>query len=157
MTATSDATIENGSGMSLVPNPADIASSLADGTKHVHGKVMGSVEWYFEHWVDIFEEIKAERQHKLGSFSLADVIGALPGARVTSDTAGRARLRLPLLKGQKALCEQCADALGAVAGIEQVRVSAVTGSVLVFYDTDEFSSLPDLLNSHPRLVSRQPV
>ena len=147
MTATSDATLENGSGMSLVPNPADIASSLADGTKQIHGKVMGSVEWYFEHWVDIYEEIKAEKQRKLGSFSLADVMGALPGAKVSSDTAGRVRLRLPLLKGQKALSAQCADALGAVAGIEQVSVSAVTGSVLMYYDTDEFSSPLELLDA----------
>ena len=147
MTATSDITVDNGSGMSLVPNPADIASSLADSTKKVHGKLLGSVEWYFEHWVDIFEEIKAEKQDKLSSFSLAEVMGALPGVKVASDTAGRVRLRVPLLKGQKALCAQCADALGAVPGIDQVHVSPITGSVLAFYDTDEYPTLLDLLDS----------
>lgn len=147
MTATSEITVENGSGMALVPNPADIASSLADSTRKVRGKIAGGVEWYFEHWVDIFEEIRAEKQAELGSFSLADVRGALPGAKVVSDTAGRVRLRVPLLKGQKALCAQCADMLGAVPGIDQVHVSPVTGSVLAFYDTDEFSSLLDLLDA----------
>lgn len=147
MTATSDATVANGSGMDIASYPADIASSLADSTKKVHGKLMGNVEWYFEHWVDIFEEVKAEKQDKLGSFSLADVMGALPGAKVASDTAGRVRLRVPLLKGQNELSAQCAEALGAMPGIDQVHVSPITGSVLAFYDTDEFPSLHELLDA----------
>ncbi|HRX02366.1 MAG: hypothetical protein KDI07_12825 [Anaerolineae bacterium] len=147
MTATSEATVADGLGSALVSYPADIASSLADSTKKVHGKLMGNIEWYFEHWVDIYEEIKAENQDKLGSFSLADVMGALPNAKVASDIAGRVRLRVPLLKGQDALCAQCADMLGAVPGIDQVHVSPITGSVLAFYDTGEFSSLSDLLES----------
>ena len=147
MTAASDATIIEGSGTSLVPNPADIASSLADSTKKAHGKLLGSVEWYFEHWVDLFEEVKAEKQAVLASLSLDDVMAALPGAKVSSDIPGRARLRLPLLKGQEALCELCTDALNAVPGVDEAHVSSLTGSVLVLYDTDEIPSLQTLLEA----------
>ncbi|MEZ4768290.1 MAG: hypothetical protein R2844_07680 [Caldilineales bacterium] len=147
MTAASDATIAEGPGNSLVPNPADIASSLADSTKKAHSKLLGGVEWYFEHWVDLFEEVKAEKQAALASFSLDDVMAALPGARVASDVPGRARLRLPLLKGQQALCEMAADALNAVPGVDEVHVSSLTGSVLVMYDSDEIPSLQTLLDA----------
>lgn len=148
MTAVSDTIVVEGSGStSLVPSPADIASSVTDATKKVHGKLLGGVEWYFEHWVDLFEEVKAEKQSVLGSFSLDDIVAALPGAKVASDVPGRARLRLPLLKGQETLCELCAEALKRVPGVDEVHVSALTGSVLALYDTDEFPSLQALLDA----------
>ena len=147
MTVASDTIVVEGPGTSLVPSPADIASSVTGATKKVHGKLLGGVEWYFEHWVDLFEEIKAEKQSVLGSFSLDDIMAALPGAKVASDVPGRARLRLPLLKGQETLCELCAEALKRVPGVDEVHVSALTGSVLALYDTDEFPSLQALLDA----------
>lgn len=147
MTAASDTIVVEGPGTSLVPSPADIASSVSGATRKVHGKLLGSVEWYFEHWVDLFEEVKAEKQSVLASFSLDDIMAALSDAKVASDIPGRARLRLPLLKGQPALCEQCAAALNSIPGVDEVHVSSLTGSVLALYDADEIPSLQALLDA----------
>ena len=113
----------------------------------IRDRVAGGVEWYFEHWVDLVEEIRAEQAVKQPRLSMDDIMAALPEAKVVSDIPGRVRLRLPELKGQKPLVEQCAEALGGIPGITDAQVSSVTGSILAFYDTDQLPSLDALLKA----------
>ena len=76
---------------------------------------------------------------------MADILATLGEAKVASDIPGRARLRLPQLKGQKTLCEQCGEAIRGVPGISDVHVSSITGSILAFYDQDALPSLQAVL------------
>ena len=149
MTATSDTMTADGLGTSLVSAPADIANTMVGAGQKVHGRLMGGVEWYFEHWVDLYEEVRAEQSAVRASFSLDDIMTALPTAQVASDIPGRARLRLPQLKRQSALCEQVAEAVKGVPGVDAVHVSPITGSILALYDAGQYSSLDDLLQAVP--------
>ena len=140
MTATTDTiTVETPSTALIPVKPAAVVKPLVDGTHAAYEKVAGGVEWYFEHWVDLVEEIRAEQAVKQPRLSMDDIMAALPEAKVVSDIPGRVRLRLPELKGQKPLVEQCAEALGGIPGITDAQVSSVTGSILAFYDTDQNS------------------
>jgi Ca2+-transporting ATPase len=47
---------------------------------------------------------------------------------------GRARLRVPAVRGKPVLAARLADRLGADSGVLEVRASPVTGSMLVFFD-----------------------
>lgn len=126
-------------------DPTALTRPLVDATHNAYEKIAGSVEWYFEHWVDIVEEIRAEQAARLPNLALADILGALDPARAVSDIPGRVRLRLPELKKQKALAAQCAETLQGIPGINEVQVSSITGSILAFYDTDTLPSLSALL------------
>lgn len=131
---------------SVVPfDPTAVTKPLVDTTHAVYEKVAGGLEWYFEHWIDIVEEIKAEQAAHLPNLAVDDILASLGDARVASDIPGRVRLRLPELKHQKSLAEQCAETLRGIPGIDEVHVSPVTGSVLAFYDTDTLASLSALL------------
>ena len=148
MTATTDTiTVETPSTALIPVKPAAVVKPLVDGTHAAYEKVAGGVEWYFEHWVDLVEEIRAEQAVKQPRLSMDDIMAALPEAKVVSDIPGRVRLRLPELKGQKPLVEQCAEALGDIRGITDAQVSSVTGSILAFYDTDQIPSLDALLKA----------
>ena len=148
MTATTDTiTVETPSTALIPVKPAAVVKPLVDGTHAAYEKVAGGVEWYFEHWVDLVEEIRAEQAVKQPRLSMDDIMAALPEAKVVSDIPGRVRLRLPELKGQKPLVEQCAEALGGIPGITDAQVSSVTGSILAFYDTDQLPSLDALLKA----------
>lgn len=146
MTVTNDAVVVDMPGTTLAPfKPADVAKPFVDATHGIYENVAGGVEWYFEHWVDLFEEIKAEKAAHLPKFQIADILATLPEAKVASDIPGRARLRLSQLKGQKDLCEHCAEAIRGVPGIGEVHVSPITGSILAFYDKNTFPSLQSVL------------
>ena len=148
MTATTDTITVETPGTALIPvKPAAVVKPLVDATHIAYEKVAGGVEWYFEHWVDLVEEIRAEQAVGHVSLSVADIMAALPEAKVVSDIPGRVRLRLPELKGQKPLVEQCAEALGGIPGITDAQVSSVTGSILALYDTDQIPSLDALLKA----------
>lgn len=147
MTAASDIVEVEAPGALVPSKPADFAKPLVDATHTAYEKVAGGVEWYFEHWVDLVEEIKAEKAAHLESLNVPDIMAALPEAKVASDIPGRVRLRLPLLKGQKPLSEQCAEILRGVPGIIEVQVSPVTGSVLAFYDKQTLPNLEALLEA----------
>lgn len=107
-----------------------------------------SAERYFEHWVDLVEEIKAEQEvPDQEDLDLADITAKLADAEVASESTGRVRLRLHELQGQPLLAEQLADALVAVPGIKRVQVSAITGSVLIFFNARDYPSVDDLLDA----------
>jgi hypothetical protein len=145
MTAT-ESTVIDPSGAAVAGfSPADVTKPLVDATHSIYQSALGGVEWYVEHWVDIFEEIKAEQAARLPSVQVADILGGLGDARIASDIPGRARLRLPQIKKQTALCAELAELVKAAPGVDAVHVSTVTGSILVHYDTDQASSLAELL------------
>ena len=126
-------------------DPTAVTKPLVDATHTMYEKVAGGFEWYFEHWVDIVEEIRAEQAARVPNLAVDDILTALGDARVASDIPGRVRLRLPELKHQTSLAEQCAETLKGIPGIDEVHVSPVTGSVLAYYDTDILASVPALL------------
>lgn len=146
MTAAKETIVVDASGAAIAPyNPADMAKPLIDATHSAYERVAGGFEWYFEHWVDLFEEIKAEQAARLPSLDIASVMATLGDAQVASDIPGRVRLRLPMLKKRGDLCAQVAEAVKAVPGVDAVHVSAITGSILAFYDASEYQSLDELL------------
>ncbi len=57
-------------------------------------------------------------------------------AYVVHATTGRARLRLPSVKGDDRFFGRLRDELRRLAGVEDVHVNALTGSVLVRYSGD---------------------
>lgn len=132
---------------SVAADAAAAARPLVDATQSAYAKLAVQVEKYFENWADLMEEIKIEQQlDEPAGLSVADILVTLPEANVTSESPGRARLYLPALKGHAALAEQCAAALGSLPGVDRIQISALTGSVLLFFDTDEYPSLQDLFD-----------
>lgn len=148
MTAAQETVVIDPSGSAVAAySPADVTKPLVDATHTAYEKIAGGVEWYFEHWVDLFEEIKAEQAARLPSLEIAGVMAALGEAKIASDIPGRVRLRLPELKKRSGLCAQVAEAIKAVPGLDHVHVSAITGSILAFYDAGQYPSLDDLLQA----------
>jgi hypothetical protein len=148
MTAAENTIVVDAPGTAIATiSPSDVTKPLVDATHTAYEKIAGGVEWYFEHWVDLFEEIKAEQAARLPGLDIAGVMAALGDARVASDIPGRARLRLPMLKKRGDLCAQVAEAVKAVPGVDVVHVSAITGSILAFYDAGEYPSLDELLRA----------
>lgn len=148
MTAAEETIVIDPSGAAAASfNPAQLAGPLGDATRSAYEKLAGGVEWYFEHWVDLVEEIKAEQTARLESLALSDVLAALSEAKVASNIPGRARLRLPQLKKQADLCAQVAEAIKAAPAVDSVQVSAITGSILAFYNAARYPSLDALLRA----------
>ena len=56
------------------------------------------------------------------------------------EVPGRLRFKTPLLKGNHSLGRKIEEYLSAVSGIETVRTSTVTGSIVVHYDLKTISS-----------------
>ena len=149
MTETNGRGAEQGSGASFKPaDAAAAAKPVIDAGHAVFEEVAVRAERYFEHWVDLVEEIKAEQEvPDQEDLDLADIIANLADAEVASESTGRVRLRLHELQGQPLLAEQLADALVAVPGIKRVQVSAITGSVLIFFNARDYPSVDDLLDA----------
>jgi copper chaperone CopZ len=56
------------------------------------------------------------------------------------EVPGRLRLKTPVLKGNPSLGQKIEDILSAVGGVQTVRTSAITGSIIVNYDPKIISS-----------------
>jgi len=121
--------------------------SVTDAGQKGYDRVVGGVQWYLEKWEDLIEEARASQQIKLAEVSLEEVFASLPEAPVASDIPGRLRVRTHLLKGQSRLAQQCTTELDGLPGISEVHVSSLTGSVLVFYDTEVYESRGELLQA----------
>ncbi len=149
MTETTDTGAEQSSGASFKPaDAAAAAKPIIDAGHTVYQEVTVRAERYFEHWVDLVEEIKAEQEPPdQPVLRLDDVLASLAAAEVASESTGRVRLRAPELQGQRELAEQVADALVNVLGVKRVQVSAITGSVLIFFNAREYPSVQDLLDA----------
>jgi hypothetical protein len=124
-----------------------IPDSLTQTGQKGYDKVAGSVQWYLEKWEDLIEEARSVQHAKLEAVSLKEVLAFLPEAKVASDIPGRLRVRTSVLKGQSRLAAQCATELDGIEGIDEVHVSALTGSVLFWYNTDILESRDALMQA----------
>lgn len=149
MTETNGTGAEQSAGASVKPaDTAAAAKPIIDAGHSVYHKAAVHAERYFEHWVDLVEEIKAEQEvPDQPVLSLDDILTSLATAGVASESTGRVRLRLPALHGQRELAEQVADVLVNVPGVLRVQVSPITGSVLIFFNARVYPSSSDLLDA----------
>ena len=83
---------------------------------------------------------------QVNGLTLAGLLASLPRSQVVSDLPGRVRLRVASIKGQESLAQFTASALMTGTGIRDVRANALTGSVLIYYDTEHYDKLSTLMN-----------
>jgi hypothetical protein len=128
---------------------AAVPQSVSQAAQKSYDTVVHRVQWYLEQWEDVVEEARAMRAAAAGleALSHADFLASLPEAKVVSDIPGRLRVRAQQLKGQQRLAEQCTERLAKLEGISEVHVSPLTGSVLTFYDSDQYKSAGALLGA----------
>lgn len=149
MAETTDKGASTDSGAPFIPaNAAAAAKPVIEAGQAAISQVSVRAERYFEQWVDLVEEVRAE-QVVAGQpvVSLDDALAGLAAAEVMSVSTGRVRLRLPELHGQRVVAEELADVLVTVPGIKRVQVSAITGSVLIFYSERDYPAVDDLLEA----------
>jgi hypothetical protein len=73
--------------------------------------------------------------------------------QIAHQVPGRIRVKIPAAKGNAELLQQISETFGIIPGIEQVSVNAVTGSIVLVYDTDQHDEFHGALQNH----YRQPV
>jgi Heavy metal associated domain 2 len=129
-------------------NPvATIVPRLSRSGRRIAETITGGAERYFEHWEDLVVEARATLRAPDQGLSVGETLALLSEAKVESDLPGRVRLRLKQLRGRKSLAAQTAGALEGVEGVERVEASALTGSVLIFYDSRRYGSREALLGA----------
>jgi Ca2+-transporting ATPase len=76
---------------------------------------------------------------------------------VSRAVPGRARLRVPAVRGKPILAARLADRLGADRGVREVRASPLTGSLLVFFDPGRLDTraLTMSIRRHVRAVDER--
>lgn len=126
---------------------AAVPQSVSKPAKKAYNAVGTSVQWYLEQWEDVIEEAKVMKHGDLEVIGLKEFFASLPAATVESDIPGRLRLRAKQLKGQSQLAKESTEALAELDGISEVHVSALTGSVLVFFDKNQYESRDALLQA----------
>ena len=126
------------------PGASNVAQTVTEpvirASSMLYARIAGSTQWYFEQWEDLLAEAKAQRVGDMVGIGVADILAGMPLAKVVSELPGRVRLRLESIKGQDQLADQSAQAIGSMPGIRQVEASALTGSVLIFYDPARYAS-----------------
>ena len=120
---------------------------VTDATQMAYDKVVGGVQWYVEQWEDLIEEARELHRVDLEEIEVSDVLAGLTVAKVASDIPGRLRVRTEMLEKQTQVAQQCAEKLDQLDGIEEIQVSALTGSVLIFYDSQKYESRDALLSA----------
>ncbi len=126
---------------------AAVPQSVSKPAKRAYDAVGTGVQWYLEQWEDVIEEAKVMKRGDLAELNFKDFLASLPEATVVSDIPGRVRLRNKGLKGQSQLAKESTQALAEVDGVSEVHVSALTGSILVFFDKDQYESRDALLQA----------
>lgn len=124
-----------------------VPQSVTDSSKKVYDALNSRVQWYLEHWEDVIEEAREMQIGDIEDISLAEFLANLPEAVVVSEIPGRLRVRMKKLKGQSNLAREGLEALAQVDGISEVHVSDLTGSVLLFFDKQQYESGEGLLQS----------
>jgi len=140
-------TAESSVAVAIVNVPAMVANSVTQTNRQFYDSITSGVQWYFEQWEDLVEEAKASLSTDAESIGVSDILAGLAEAKVASDIPGRIRLRLKQLRGHDDLATQSAQALGRLSGITEVDVSALTGSILIFYDTAQYESRDALVRA----------
>jgi hypothetical protein len=121
--------------------------SLARAGRRVAASISAGAERYYEHWEDLVHEARASTRAPEEGTSVGSVLASLSEASVESDIPGRVRLRQKQLRGRTRLAEETAAALAGVDGIDRAHVSALTGSVLIFYDARRYGTREALLEA----------
>ncbi|MCO5190140.1 MAG: hypothetical protein M9918_18365 [Anaerolineae bacterium] len=120
--------------------------SVTDAGRKAYDSVAGGAQWYIEQWEDLIAEAREMRASaELDDIPAEDFLANLIEAKIDSDIPGRLRVRPAQLKGRSELARQCTELLAGVDGISEAHVSALTGSVLLFYDTNHFETSEELL------------
>ena len=140
-------TAESSVAVTIVNLPATVVQPVAQASRQFYDTITGGVQWYFEQWEDLVVEAKASLSTGAESIGVSDILAGLAEAKVASDIPGRVRLRLKQLRGHDDVATQSAQALGRMSGITEADVSALTGSILIFYDTAQYESRDALVRA----------
>ena len=70
---------------------------------------------------------------------------------IAHQVPGRIRLKIASAKGNQELLQQIGETFGAIPGIEQVTVNAITGSVVLHYDADRHDEFHGHLRTMPHI------
>lgn len=138
-------TVESTSSKSTPVNIEVVIEPVAQTGHKLYEKAATGAQWYLEQWEDLFIEARHMALGSSAHIIVAAVLADLPSAKVVSDIPGRLRLRLKRLRWQDDLVAQSVAALGSLPGIKQVEASAITGSILIFYDRARYSSCAELM------------
>ncbi len=143
----SGAVVDAPSGVNIPINIESVTQPVADTSRRVFQRASDGAHWYVEQWEDLFAEARHAALGANAHLGVADVLAALPSAKIVSDISGRLRVRTKSLKWQDQLAAQCSQVIGALPGIRQVDISALTGSILVHYDPASYPSSAALLEA----------
>jgi hypothetical protein len=134
---------------SIAEIPNALAEPAVKAGRHAYDQLGGAVGWYFEHLEDLVHEARASRSaaREKDAPGLADVLAILPEAKLLSNMPGRARIRVPAIKGRNKLAAGLRDALAAVPGVTQLDVNPLTANVLVIYNAAQLGALSGVLQA----------
>ena len=68
--------------------------------------------------------------------------------KIEHQVPGRVRMKIPAGKGNPELLKQVSEAFGVIPGIEEVTVNPITGSVVLYYDTERHDDVHGHLSHH---------
>lgn len=142
-------TVESVKAIPAKVDTSAVTEPVAKAGRHVYGRASEGVQWYLEQLEDLLHEAEVVRTQKFAKEGLAvdDILAGLNEAKVASSIPGRVRLRVEQLKRQNDVAKQTEQALAGRAGINQVEVNHLTGSVLVMFDKAKYPSLDSLLEA----------
>jgi len=68
--------------------------------------------------------------------------------KIEHQVPGRVRMKIPAAKGNPELLKQISETFAVIPGIEEVKVNPVTGSVVLYYDTDRHDEFHGTFRGH---------
>src|ERR1700758_2229747 len=68
--------------------------------------------------------------------------------KIEHQVPGRVRMKIPAGKGNPELLKQVSETFAIIPGIEEVKVNPVTGSVVLYYDTDRHDEFHGSFRGH---------
>ena len=68
--------------------------------------------------------------------------------KIEHQVPGRVRMKIPAGKGNPELLRQISETFGVIPGIEEVTVNPTTGSIVLYYDTEQHDDVHGHLSHH---------
>jgi hypothetical protein len=68
--------------------------------------------------------------------------------KIEHQVPGRVRMKIPAAKGNPELLKQISETFAVIPGIEEVKINPVTGSVVLYYDTDRHDEFHGTFRNH---------
>jgi hypothetical protein len=68
--------------------------------------------------------------------------------KIEHQVPGRVRMKIPAGKGNADLLQQISETFAVIPGIEEVKINPVTGSVVLYYDTDRHDEFHGSFRGH---------